>query len=114
MPRFKTIASIYRPTYKLYRKEQYAPSFAEQGMGIDPNRALVETDDFKDILNYFGDKERMIRENPHLKEKIERIYKSLNPKDFEVAVLQVENKDLYEHDDFRYKVEENLLEDILC
>ena len=113
MPRFKTISIIYMPKYKLYRKEQYAPTFYEQGKGIDPNGPVLETDDFKDVLIYFGNKKKIIKQNPHLKEKIEQLYKDLDPKDYELQVLQVieHDNEFFDYGDFTYKVDKKLLEE---
>ena len=116
MPRFKTISVIYMPKYKLYRKEQYAPTFYEQGKGIDPNGPVLEADRVDDIVYFFKAKSLMIEENPEEKAKIEHMYKTLDPKDYELRVLHVREHDneFFDYRDFTYRVDKKILEEILC
>ena len=116
MPRFKTISIIYMPKYKLYRKEQYAPTFYEQGKGIDPNGPVLAVETIDEIVSFFKAKSRLLEKEQALKAKIERMYKTLDPKDYELQVLEVREHDseFFDYEDFTYKIEKTLLEDILC
>ena len=88
MPSFEVKVKLYTPAYILYRKEQYAPTNAEIGMGIDLNDSLVETDNYADILNFFSYKKRIIEAAPeYLKEEMAKKYKDRKPEDYKLFAI---------------------------
>ena len=91
-------------------------NFYEQGKGIDPNDAVLEVETIEEIVYFFNAKRHMIEANPEQKEKIERMYITLYPKDYEVHVLHVREhgKEFFDYGDFTYKIDKKILEEILC